>query len=277
MPAKWEIELRRRAQTDFPKTFDPAAPRPLVVAVHVLLELAWPDIEPTRLTRFLGRWVNDVRYLREVAKGGLRYYPDGSVDGEINPADRAHAATKLAQLAERMELALQECERASAEFRERRHARNLALYREQIARIREARQARKHSRVAVSPDAQKEGQIWASQVNPDALSGNTPTTLGQGYGKVNPGRPASQEIRTATGVPSPRPADPSKVPAVPARPTAMSAAFEKAKFGLSQPTPEIPHIHLTSSTIETRSGRKRNLRTVQVVARKKPVFRQYPY
>ena len=75
-----------------------AREKPLKIGIIDDLRAALPDINGTHLYRAMTLHTNTVSYRRALAQGGPRYDLDGNVAGEVDAAQIAHAAARLARL-----------------------------------------------------------------------------------------------------------------------------------------------------------------------------------
>lgn len=117
--------LLARAVAEFPGCFSERQPKPLAVGIGEVLSLVWrPDVPAKHVSRFLGFYTGRRSYRLAVAAGGPRFYLDGSVDGEVTPADRERARERLAEDEVR---AAAQFDAAALAFQERRQARKAEL------------------------------------------------------------------------------------------------------------------------------------------------------
>lgn len=202
-------KLLVRAAVEFPRCFSERQPKPLAVGIGAVLPLAWQDVPAKCVARFLAFYTGKRAYRLAVAAGGPRFYLDGSIDGEVTPADRDHARERLAEDEARAAAEFDMAQKAAQERRTlRKQAHKQAEFDAAIAAYREKRQARKreqHERTVAAYQASQAAKAQPSATQ--ALEAPEPPKI-ETTAPVRPGKrptlhlPAFGKARPPAGVAS---------------------------------------------------------------------------
>jgi ProP effector len=78
------------------RVFSPSAPLPLAIGVReAIAEAAGDRFAADKIGWFLRWWTSRTEYLQAIARGGQRYYLDGSPAGEISEEHHVDASKEL--------------------------------------------------------------------------------------------------------------------------------------------------------------------------------------